>query len=59
MAKKVRVDELLVRRNLAADADHAKALIMTGIVYNGEVRINSGAEKVSEETYIEVRSKGQ
>ncbi len=59
MAKKVRVDELLVRRNLAADENHAKALIMTGIVYNGEVRINSGAEKVSEETYIEVRDKGQ
>lgn len=57
MAKKIRVDELMVRRNLAADISNAKALIMTGIVYNGEVRVNSGAEKVTEETYIEVRDK--
>lgn len=59
MAKKVRIDELLVRRNIAADVTHAKALIMTGIVYNGEERVNSGAEKVTEETYIEVRDKSQ
>ena len=58
MAKKVRVDELLVKRALASDLKHAKALIMSGIVYNGEVRIESGAIKVTEETYIEVRDKG-
>lgn len=59
MAKKIRIDELLVRRNLAEDITHAKALIMTGIVYKGEERVNSGAEKVSEETCIELRDKSQ
>ncbi len=57
MAKKIRVDELMVQRRLADDIKNAKALIMSGIVYVGQTRIDSGAEKISEEEYIEVRDK--
>lgn len=57
MPKKVRIDELMVRRALAADISSAKALIMTGIVYIDEQRVSSGAIKVLEDTYIDVRDK--
>ena len=59
MAKKIRVDELMVQRRLADDIKNAKALIMSGIVYVGQTRIDSGAEKISEEEYIEVPTETQ
>ena len=57
MPKKVRIDELMVRRALAADVSSAKALIMTGIVYINEQRVSSGAVKVLDDTYIDVHDK--
>lgn len=59
MAKKIRIDELMVKRSLATDIANAKALIMCGIVYIGEVRIDSSAVKVSEDDYIDIRGKNK
>lgn len=59
MAKKIRVDELMVKRGLANDIAHAKALVMSGIVYMGEVRLDSGALKISEDDLLELRGKNK
>ncbi len=57
MAKKFRIDELMIKRALAADISAARALIMSGIVFINEQRVDSGAVKVLEDTYIDVRDK--
>lgn len=57
MAKKIRVDEFLVKHALADDITNARALIMSGVVYHGEVRCDSIGEKLDENAHIEVRDK--
>ncbi len=57
LAKKLRADEFLVRHAMADDVSHARALIMSGVVYIGEQRCNTPGEKVSEDSYMEVRDK--
>lgn len=57
MAKKLRTDEFLVRHAMADDVSHARALIMSGVVYIGEQRCNTPGEKVSEDSYMEIREK--
>lgn len=57
MAKKLRADEFLVKHAMADDISHARALIMSGVVYIGEQRCTTSGEKVTEDCHMEVRDK--
>ena len=59
MAKKRRADEILLSRALAGSIAEARALIMAGVVYIGEVRCDTPGQMLTEETHIEVRDKNQ
>lgn len=59
MAKKIRADEYLVMRALADDITHARALIMSGVVYIGEVRCDTAGQKLDANAHVEVRDKEQ
>jgi 23S rRNA (cytidine1920-2'-O)/16S rRNA (cytidine1409-2'-O)-methyltransferase len=52
---KQRVDLLLVERELAPSRERARALIMAGLVYSGEQRIDKAGDRVSVEAPLEVR----
>ena len=54
---KRRADQLLVDRGLAESRQRAQALILAGLVYAGERRIDKSGEPVSDETDIEVRGR--
>lgn len=54
---KERLDILLVKRNLAASREKAKALIMSGIVYVEDQKEDKAGSTFSEEAKIEVRGK--
>ncbi len=58
MAKKIRLDAYLVERGLAADVKTAQALVLAGLVYNKEVRLDTAGHMVGEKDVIEVREKG-
>lgn len=57
MAKKIRADEFLVSHALADDIVQARALIMSGVVYIGEVRCDTPGQKIGEDAHMEVRDK--
>ena len=57
MAKKQRVDQLLVSRGLAENRTKAQALILAGVVYNGQVRIDKPGHQVVADILIEVRDR--
>ncbi len=59
MAKKRRADEILLSRALAGDIAEARALIMAGVVYIGEVRCDTPGQMLAEDAHIEVRDKNQ
>ena len=54
---KRRADQLLVDRGLAESRQRAQALILAGLVYAGERRIDKAGEALSEETGIVVRGR--
>ncbi len=54
MAKQ-RADLALVERGLAESRTRAQALIMAGLVYSGETRINKPGEIIAEERALELR----
>ena len=56
MSKK-RLDELLVERNLVEDSDKAKRLIMAGLVFTEQVRLDKPGMKVDEEIPLTVKGK--
>ncbi len=56
-AKKVRLDQLLVDRELAASRTKAQALIMAGAVFTGEQRLNKPGDQVPMDLAVEVRGK--
>ena len=56
MAKK-RIDQLLVERGLAESRSRAQALVMAGLVFAGESRIDKPGQQVGEEAVIEVRGR--
>lgn len=60
MAKpqKVRLDSLLVERGLVENRARAKALVMAGVVFSGERRLDKPGEAVPEDTPLEVRDRG-
>ena len=55
MAAKQRADLALVERGLAETRTRAQALIMAGLVYSGEVRINKPGEIIAEGRALELR----
>jgi 23S rRNA (cytidine1920-2'-O)/16S rRNA (cytidine1409-2'-O)-methyltransferase len=57
MPAKRRADQLLVDRGLAESRAKAQALILAGLVYAGERRIDKSGESVSDETEIAVRGR--
>jgi 23S rRNA (cytidine1920-2'-O)/16S rRNA (cytidine1409-2'-O)-methyltransferase len=52
-----RADQLLVDRGLAESRQRAQALILAGLVYAGERRIDKAGEGIADETEIEVRGR--
>jgi len=56
MAKK-RLYELLVERNLAEDADQAKRLVMAGLVFSQQLRLDKSGVKIDETTPLRVKQK--
>jgi 23S rRNA (cytidine1920-2'-O)/16S rRNA (cytidine1409-2'-O)-methyltransferase len=57
MAAKRRADQLLVERGLAESRQRAQALILAGIVYAGERRIDKSGEQLADDTMIDVRGR--
>jgi 23S rRNA (cytidine1920-2'-O)/16S rRNA (cytidine1409-2'-O)-methyltransferase len=55
--EKRRADQLLVDRGLAESRQRAQALILAGLVYTGERRIDKSGESIAETTDIEIRGR--
>lgn len=54
---KVRLDQLLVARGLAASRTKAQALIMAGLVYAGEKKLDKAGAELAEDVELTVRGK--
>lgn len=54
-AKKIRADQALVDRGLVETRSKAQALIMAGVVFSEEKRIDKPGQQITEETPLEVR----
>ncbi|MFL0356178.1 TlyA family RNA methyltransferase [Erythrobacter sp. GH1-10] len=54
---KKRVDHLLVERELAESRTRAQALVMAGVVFSGETKIEKPGQQVAEDTPLEVRGR--
>jgi 23S rRNA (cytidine1920-2'-O)/16S rRNA (cytidine1409-2'-O)-methyltransferase len=52
---KIRLDQLLVDRGLVESKSRAQALIMAGLVYTGERRLDKPGLSLAEDTQIDVR----
>lgn len=57
MASKSRLDQLLVEQGLAETRTKAQALIMAGLVYHGEKKLDKQGMQISDDTEITVRGK--
>ncbi|MDC0887059.1 TlyA family RNA methyltransferase [Altererythrobacter sp.] len=57
MAKKHRIDQILVQRGLAESRTRAQALVMAGIVFSGETKILKSGHQLAEDAPIEVRGR--
>ncbi len=56
-ADKIRLDELLVRRGLAESRARAHALVLAGLVFAGERRLDKPGGKIAADTPVLVRGK--
>ncbi len=56
-AHKRRVDHLLVERGLAESRARAQALVMAGLVFAGEVKIDKPGHQIAEDAALEVRGR--
>ena len=54
---KVRADQLLVERGLAESRAKAQALILAGLVYSGERKIEKAGQTLARDTALEVRGR--
>ena len=54
---KSRVDHLLVERGLAESRTRAQALVMAGVVFAGEVKVDKPGQQVPADTPIDVRGR--
>jgi len=57
MAKKMRVDQMLVERGLAESRARAQALVMAGVVFSGESKIAKPGLSLASDAPIEVRGR--
>lgn len=57
MAAKRRIDQLLVERGLAESRARAQALVMAGLVFVGETRVDKAGQQITEDKVIEVRGR--
>jgi 23S rRNA (cytidine1920-2'-O)/16S rRNA (cytidine1409-2'-O)-methyltransferase len=57
MAGKTRIDQLLVERGLAPSRARAQALVMAGLVFAGDKRLDKPGQQVAQEAAIEVRGR--
>ena len=57
MAKKTRIDQMLVSRGLAESRTRAQALVMAGIVFSGETKIVKPGHQLPEDAPLEVRGR--
>lgn len=56
-SKRSRIDQLLVERGLAESRTRAQALIMAGLVFTGEKRLEKPGQTIDPEAEIEVRGR--
>src|SRR5918999_2319787 len=54
---KIRADQLLVDRGLAESRARAQALILAGLVFSGERRIDKAGQTLAADAPLEVRGK--
>jgi len=57
MAKKIRIDQLLTERGLAESRARAQALILAGLVFSGERKIEKAGQALAPDAALEVRGK--
>jgi len=57
VAGKMRIDQLLVARGLAESRARAQALVMAGLVFSGERKIEKPGHQVKEDVALEVRGR--
>lgn len=57
MAKKQRIDQLLVARGLAESRARAQALVMAGLVFLGDRKADKPGQQVAEDAEIEVKGR--
>ena len=57
MSKKARVDQLLVDRGLVESRTKAQALILAGLVFSGERKIDKAGQLVAADIALEVRGR--
>ncbi len=57
MKAKARVDQLLVERGLAESRARAQALILAGVVYSGERKIDKAGQALAPDVALEVRGR--
>jgi 23S rRNA (cytidine1920-2'-O)/16S rRNA (cytidine1409-2'-O)-methyltransferase len=57
MADKRRIDQLVVERGLAESRARAQALVMAGLVFVGETRVDKPGQQVRADAAIEVRGR--
>ncbi|MBI1404201.1 MAG: TlyA family rRNA (cytidine-2'-O)-methyltransferase [Porphyrobacter sp.] len=55
--KKRRVDQLLVERGLAESRARAQALVMAGLVFAGEAKIDKPGHQIAEDAALDVRGR--
>ncbi|MEL6238962.1 MAG: TlyA family RNA methyltransferase [Pseudomonadota bacterium] len=55
--RKIRIDQLLVDQGLAESRTRAKALVMAGVVFAGEAKVDKPGQQVALDASIEVRGR--
>ena len=54
---KIRLDQYLVQHGLTQSRERAKALIMSGIVFVNEQKVDKAGEMIKEDAKVEVRDR--
>jgi len=57
MARKTRLDQMLVQRGLAESRTRAQALIMAGLVFSGEAKMSKAGQQLPDDAPLEVRGR--
>lgn len=57
MAKKKRLDQMLVERGLAESRSRAQALVMAGLVFSNERKLEKSGQQLPEDAPLEVRGR--